>query len=304
MNLLGLAAVLSAILVGLFGPFSHWLAGATWVNRSPRASVLLWQCTGLSGIVAGIGSALALAVYRYHVGFGSGVARLVGGLFGGHPLQGLGLYDALSLTLAADLAIVLLFIFGAVTRRTIRQRARHRRLLELVAGRSATYPGLRVLADDRAVAYCLPGLRPRIVLSDGTLRILDRSQLAAVIEHERGHAHERHGLVMLALAPLGSLFRWVPYARLAPTQVGILLEMAADDFSARRGGGQALATALIEMATLCQTPGCALAAARSAVPTRVQRLLSDGSTSKWVTFGSALLAGAVLCVPAALLAIG
>jgi Phage integrase family len=32
-------------------------------------------------------------------------------------------------------------------------------------------------------------------------------------------------------------------------KTGILLEMAADDFSARRGGGQALATALIEMAT-------------------------------------------------------
>ncbi len=64
--------------------------------------------------------------------------------------------------------IVLCVVFGVVTMRTVRQRARHRRLLDLVTHETPEYPGTEFLADRRAVAYCLPGLRPRIVLSEGT----------------------------------------------------------------------------------------------------------------------------------------
>ena len=53
-------------------------------------------------------------------------------------------------------------------------------------------------------------------MSEGTLRLLGPTEIAAVIEHERGHVHERHGLVMLPMLGLKNLFRWVPYARLAP----------------------------------------------------------------------------------------
>jgi Zn-dependent protease with chaperone function len=298
------AAVLAAVVVVLLGPFSQWLARAPWVSRAPHASILLWQCTGLSAMVAGIGAGLALAVEQYHIGFARGVVELVASLFGRHPLKGLGLYDALGLTLSADLFIVLLFVFSAATIRTVKQRTRHRRILELIAGRSTTHPDLRVLSDDRAVAYCLPGIRPRIVLSDGTIRMLDQSQLLAVIEHERGHARERHGLVMLPMAFLGSLFPWIPYARVAPRQIALLLEMAADDFSTRRSGRQELASALIELAPLRCAPRCALSLAQSSVPIRVRRLLSDSPTTKRASLGSGLLAGMLLCAPVALMAIG
>ncbi len=233
MNLLVAAAVLVAITVTLLGPASVWLADASWVTRAPRSAVALWQAIGLSAIASGIGAGLAVAVYRYHAGFAPGVGRLTEGLVGGHPLQGLGLPDALGLTLAADLLIVLIVLFGSVTARTIRSRARHRRLLNLLARQSSEYPGTDLIDDARPVAYCLPGRRPRIVISEGALRLLSAAQAHAVIEHERGHAHEHHGLVMLPMVGLQRLFAWVPYARLAPAEIATLLEMSADDYSAR-----------------------------------------------------------------------
>ena len=82
--------------------------------------MLCWQCMGLGAVAAGIGAGLSVAVARYRLGFAGGVRELVGSLFSGHPLQGLGLYDALALTLAADLGIVLAFIFGSLIVRTVR----------------------------------------------------------------------------------------------------------------------------------------------------------------------------------------
>jgi Zn-dependent protease with chaperone function len=296
-SLLLLAGVLAAFSTALVGPASRWLSKARWVTRAPRCAVFLWQSIGLGATVAGIGAGLSVAVYRYRLGFVGGVRALVGGMFSGHPLQGLGLYDALGLTLAADLALILLVVLAVVVGRTVRLRARHRRLLNLVANHSASYPGTELLADSRTVAYCLPGLRPRIVLSEGTLRLLDREQIDAVIEHERGHAHEHHGLVMLPMLGLTTVLAWIPYAKLAPMAMASLLEMAADDFSVRRSRPRILATALVDMASSGWTPSCALAATGSDVSTRVARLLSPARTSRRAAVAAAAMAGAVLAVP-------
>ena len=212
MSLLVTAAILVAITFSLLGPVSTWLADATWVTQAPRSAVALWQAIGLSAIASGIGGGLTVAVYRYHAGFAPGVAKLTEGLIGGHPLQGLGLPDALGLTLAADLLIVLFALFGCLTVRTIRSRVRHRRLLNLLARKSSEFPGTDLIGDARPIAYCLPGRRPRIVISEGALHLLSRPQAHAVIEHERGHAHEHHGLVMLPMWGLRKIFAWVPYA--------------------------------------------------------------------------------------------
>jgi hypothetical protein len=300
MSLLIAAGFLTIISVALLGPVPNWLSDAAWVSQAPRAVVLCWQCIGLSAIAAGIGAGLSVAVARYHLGFAGGVGELVGSLFSGHPLQGLGLYDALGLTLAADLGIVLVVIFGSLTVRTIRTRARHRHLLDLIAHQSAAYPGTDLLADSRSVAYCVPGLHPRIVLSEGTLQLLGPRQIAAVIEHERGHVQERHGLVMLPMSGLKNLFRWVPYARLAPREIATLLEMSADDFSARRYDPLTLAGALVDMAASGCAPRCALSAASSDVPRRVSRLLSNTRNSKGTALVSGLLAGAIVVLPLAI----
>jgi bla regulator protein blaR1 len=279
-RLLVAAGMLAACSLLLLGPASEWLARARWVQHAPRSGVLLWQCLGFGALLSGIGAGLALAVNRYHAGLAGGTAELVRGVFGGRPLHGLGLYDALGLTLAADLGLVLCVCFWTVTFRTIRLRARHRKLLDLVTYESPEYPGTELLFDQRPVAYCLPGVRPRIVLSDGALSMLGPEELWAVIHHERAHAHEHHGLVMLPMVSLTKVFGWIPYARLAPERTALLLEMAADDFSSQRAGSRPLASALVEMAINGWAPGCGFAAAGAGVVERVSRLLEEGGGSK------------------------
>ena len=301
MNLLLAAILLGTLSLTLVGPASLWLARASWVSRGPRAAVILWQCIGLSAIASGIGAGLAVAGNRYHASFATGLHDLVTSLFGGHPLQGLGMPNALGLTLAADLFIVLFACFGSLVVGTVRSRARHRRLLNLLARPSSDYPGTDLIEDNRPVAYCLPGRRPRIVVSEGTLRLLSTPQTQAVIEHERGHAHEHHGLVMLPMGGVQKLFAWVPYAQVAPREIAALLEMAADDYSTRRNDPINLAAALVRMASSDHVPSCAFGVSANAVPKRVHRLLQDGRTSKSAALACGLGAGVVISAPLALM---
>jgi Zn-dependent protease with chaperone function len=301
MNLYLDAAILSALVVLLVCPFSAWLARASWVTRSPRAAVGLWHSLGISATLATIGAGLCVATERFHAGLVGGVGELGEGIIGGHPLQGLGLPDALGLTLAADVGVVLVSVVGVVIMRTVLARAHHRRLLNLLATPSESRAGTLTLDHPSPVAYCLPGIRPRIVISSGTMRLLDQAQLAAVIEHERGHAHERHGLVMLPMTSLTEPFRWIPYARLAPREVAGLLEMAADDHAARRHAPSALASALMVLSTSSAPPRCAFAAASHGVNARVHRLLGPDRISKTTAAAAGLLCTAALVAPLAVL---
>jgi Zn-dependent protease with chaperone function len=296
-TLAALAIALGAFSVILVWPAAVLLARATWVARCPRAAVCLWQSIGLGAASAGIGAGLCLAVMRYHAGFVAGVTDLTEGLTGGHPLRGLGLANALGLTLAADLLIVVGAVLMTVIVGAARARERHRRLLDLLATTSSAYPGTDLLCEERAVAYCLPGRHPRIVISEGTKRLLTSGQLAAVIEHERGHIHAHHGLVLLPMDALRKVFGWIPYARLAPREIAALLEMSADDYSSRRNDPFQLAAALVEMVTSGGPPMCSLAVAREAVPARVNRLLAVSRTSKTTAATTALLAASILSIP-------
>lgn len=296
-----LAVALAALAVVLFGPAGAVLEGRPWASRAPRSAIVLWQAIGLAGGVAAIGAGLALAVAPFHVGLPAGLDRLVAGARAGHPLRGLGLDGAVGLTLAADAGIVLvggLVVGGA---RTLRLRARHRRLLDLVSGHSERAPGAVLLDHPEAAAYCLPGRRPRIVLSAGTLGLLDRLELDAVVAHERGHVHERHDLVLLPFASMCQLLGWMPYVRRAPRAVATLVEMAADDFATRSHEPRALASALVHLVSANAPPTCALAATGSGVSVRVHRLLQPERTSAWVAAGCILGAGAVVAAPLAVL---
>jgi Zn-dependent protease with chaperone function len=303
MRLYLVAAGLLGLSVTCLGPGSSWLAAARWTSRAPRAAVVLWQAIGVTGAVAAIGAGLAVAVVRFGVGFRAGLGDLAAGLVDGHPLSGLGLPDALGLTLAADVAIVLATVVAITMVRTVRARARHRRVLDLVGIGSDDAAGALLLDHPRATAYCLPGIRPRIVVSAGALRLLQSSELAAVIEHERGHACEHHGLVMLPLTSLAEPLRWIPYARQAPANVALLLEMAADDYSARHHDRRDLARALVRMGTAMAAPECAFSAAGISVAARVQRLLGEDATSRAAATAAVCAASVLLLAPfAALLA--
>jgi Peptidase family M48 len=294
------AAALALLAALLLGPLSTAMAGARWVDRAPRAGVAVWQAIGASSLLAGIGSGLCVAVERYHGGFVGGLSQLGDGIVSGRPLTGLGLPDALGLTLAADLGFVFCCMLGTVTIRTVMTRRHHRRLVDLLALRTLE-TGAAVLDHATAVAYCVPGVRPRIVVSEGTIELLDDAELEAVVAHERGHAHERHGLVMLPMAGISKMFSFVPYARLAPASVAGLLEMAADDYAVRRQNPSALISALVSMATVGAAPTCAFALTGGWVSRRMERLLNKDNRSSAVAVGAGGFALALLALPVAVL---
>jgi len=294
------AAGLGLLAVALLGPISSAMAGARWVDRAPRAGVLVWQAMGAGALVAGIGGGLCVALERYHAGFVGGLDEMVRGFSDGRPLAGLGVPDALGLTLAADLAFLFCCMLGAVTVRTVVSRRQQRRLIDLV--KTATLEtGAAVLDHATAVAYCVPGIRPRIVVSAGTINLLDDAELEAVVAHEHGHAHERHGLVMLPLASVSKVLSFVPFARLAPEAVAGLLEMAADDYAVRRLDASALISALVSMATAGAAPKCAFGLSGGLVSRRLERLLHPGRRSVPVALGAIGIACLLLSVPLAVL---
>jgi Zn-dependent protease with chaperone function len=293
------AAVLALSAIALFGPVPVLLARAQWPYRSPRSAVILWQAMGLGGCLAAIGTGLAVAVAPLHTTVADGVERLMAGALAGHPLAGLGLNEALGLTLAADVTVVLAAGLVVTVVKTMRSRARHRLLLDLVAISSREVPGALVVEHPSPVAYCIPGLHGRIVLSAGALQVLGRPEVEAVIAHERGHTHARHDIAILPFASMVDLLRWMPYARLAPNAVATLLEMAADDFAARNSGAATVASALVHLADPGSgvIPACSFAAGDTAVVLRVRRLVSKGRGSRSVAALSVLAAGLVLATP-------
>ena len=300
MTLYFTAALLAFLAAACLGPVSSALARADWVDRAPRAGIALWQTLGTSALLSGIGSGLCVAVERYQRGFTGGLAALASNATSSHPLSGIGLPDALGLTLAADLAVVLVCMIGYVTLSTAASRARHRRLLDLLSPRKLDV-GASVLDHAAPVAYCLPGIRPRIVVSAGTLALLDDAELEAVIAHERGHAYERHGLVLMPLMGISKVLTFIPYARLAPVAVAGLLEMAADDYAVRRIDRFALVSALVSMATAGAPPRCAFGLSANSVPRRVNRLLNGPTNSRRLAGVVAAAATGVVLLPAVVL---
>jgi Zn-dependent protease with chaperone function len=277
----------------LFVALPVLLTRASWPTRAPRAAVILWQAIGLSGSLAAIATGLAIAVAPLHGSLAVGVARMLGG-----GLGRLNVYEAIGLALATYIAGGLTGSFVVTLVRTLRTRGRHRRVLDLVGNRNDLLPGTIVLDHPAAVAYCLPGLRPRIVLSSGTLGTLDVHEVTAVVAHERGHVHARHDLVMLPLASLLGPFHWLPYARLAPGAVSALLEMAADDYACRSHSRRDVAAALVHLAAAGagRIPSCAFSATGSVVSTRVRRLAYEDN-SRTVSLAALTAACAVFVLP-------
>jgi Zn-dependent protease with chaperone function len=299
------AVLLAGCCIAMFGPIPAALARAHWPTTAPRAAVVLWQALGLAGGAAAIASGLAVAVAPLHVNIAGGVQLLVRQALEGHPLAGLGLNEALGLTVAADVAIVLCGGLVVTITRTLRRRSRHRHVLDLVSSERDEVPGATVLDHPQAVAYCVPGIRSRIVLSTGALHTLEPAEIKAVLAHERGHAHARHDLVMLPFASMADLLAWMPYTRLAPGAVAALLEMAADDFAGRSQGRPAVARALARLASsdAVMAPSCAFGAAQSIVVQRVERLLAEPPRARAAALAGILTSAGVLLTPFLLVAV-
>ena len=322
------AALLAAVAMGSVLGASA-LAQASWPRRSPAAAILLWQALGLAAGLAAVGTLISLGL----PGGGIGVARSVlhpGSALSGSGLGGSGLGGsagrfpaafgpigtmpamlvALRLTcLAAGLILLtsLCWVLIASSAAVLQARRRQRALLALLAHGDPKVPGALVVDYPTAAAYCLPGLRSRIVVvSVGTLELLGRRELAAVLAHEHAHLRERHDLVLL---PFTALRRALPRSATcaqAHRSVALLVEMLADDRALRGRPARELVSALVRFGTAgaCPAPAGALAAAEGEMTARVARLLQPVRPLPAAAIAAICLAAALLvAAPVALLII-
>ncbi len=109
---------------------------------------------------------------------------------------------AITLLIGARLLIAVVQVAVATRRR----RAHHRMVVDLLGDCRHGMSGLRVLHVSEPLAYCLPGVRSRVVLSEGTLSALSDTELAAILSHERAHLRARHDLVLEAFIAVHTAF--------------------------------------------------------------------------------------------------
>jgi hypothetical protein len=287
------------------------LVSASWPRRSPAAAIVLWQAIGLGWGLAAVGTLIGVGAT------GRGAAVLAGAADQLQRVVTLGRVPSGDLAGPVRLAClgagvvllsVLCWILVAATASVLRARQRQRELLNLLAHGDPKVPGALVVDHPAAAAYCVPGLRSAIVISAGTLDLLDADELAAVLAHERAHLRERHDLVLLPFIALLRAFRWADITRQAYREVGLLVEMHADDRALRQRPARELATALLRVGAAGGggVPSGALGASNPAVEgevaARVIRLLRPVPALSNAAFGFVIaVSAAVVAIPAALL---
>jgi Zn-dependent protease with chaperone function len=303
--------ILAAVAIGCI-PAANALASAAWPRRSPAAAILLWQGLGLGWGLAAVGTLIGFGATVPSAGVASGALDRLAGIARARGMPAVvDLSGAVRLAcLAAGVALfaILCWILLAASASVLRARQRQRELLSLLAHGDPKVPGALVVDHPAAAAYCLPGLRSAIVISAGTLDLLNADELAAVLAHERAHLRERHDLVLLPFLALLRAFRWAAVARRAYGAVGLLVEMHADDRALQHRPARELATALLRVgaAGAGGVPSGALAAASRAeeceVAARVIRLLRPTpGLSTGVVALVISLAATIAIIPAALL---
>ncbi|HEU5418950.1 MAG TPA: M56 family metallopeptidase, partial [Streptosporangiaceae bacterium] len=232
-----------------------------WPARSPRAALVLWQAIGLGGGLAILGAGVTLAVSGLHRSWLAGVAALPDAVLGGSGVPGPGLLGWAGVALTLVAGVWLATVAAVSTARLLRVRREHRQRIDLLAeevpaaelaaarpagpgGVPAGRTQVRLVNHPLVAAYCLPGVRPRIVLSQGAIDALAPDQLTAVVMHEHAHARGQHHLVIQPFRAWQQTFPFLPAARRATAAVELLVEVTADDVARRHCGPAPLAAAL------------------------------------------------------------
>jgi Zn-dependent protease with chaperone function len=298
-----LAFTLVALL--LVGPVPALLARATWPMRAPRAAIVLWQSIALAAVLSAFSAGIAIASRLFVPGpDGRPTATITSEIeVLGWPLWiAYVLVFALTLLIGARLMVSVLQVAIATRRR----RAHHRMVVDLV-GKSQKWAnaragsGLRILDVAEPLAYCLPGVRSRVVVSEGTLTTLADNEITAILSHERAHLRARHDLVLEMFTAVHAAFPRFVRSASALDAVRLLIEMLADDAAVRAAGPTPLARALVTCAA-GRAPSGALAAGGPTTVLRVRRLGGRGNSIA-LSIGAYLGAAAVLVVPTVALAV-
>jgi Zn-dependent protease with chaperone function len=266
----GAALLLLVLGVLLAEPVSRSLARAQWTVRDPVGALLVWQAVGLAGGLALLGSGVVYGLAPLGPSLPTAVGNTAEMLAAGRVPQ-LGVTHVLALLAALVLALRLVGVLAAVTTRTMRARRRHRDLLDLLATPWPDVPHAQVLDHPVPVAYCLPGLRSRLVVSAGVLDALDPPAVKAVLAHEQAHLRERHDLVVLPFVAWGATAPFVRGMVCAQVAVAALVEMRADDVASAAVTPKQLTGALRTVGGAA--PAAALSSFTDALDRRLLRIV-------------------------------
>ncbi len=282
-------ALLAVLAVLLAVPVPRLLTRARWVQREPVAALVLWQAVGLAAGLSLLGAGLELAFHDHGDSLPGAVWTVVGNIVEGHPLRGWGAARLVVLALTVALGLRLFWTLMRSIARANAARQQQHDALDILATPWPPEPGVLVLDHPTAVAYCLPGAVPRLVVSRGTLDALDDTELQLVLAHERAHLRLRHDLVVLPFVAWGAAVPFLTSVRRAQRAVAALVEMMADDSAAASVDERAaLRTAL------CRLGG---PAAHEAVTTRVERLGGPAEPRPGVRRAAYAAAAGLLLLP-------
>jgi Zn-dependent protease with chaperone function len=282
----------------LSGPVPAMLARATWPMRAPRASIVLWQSIALAAVLSAFSAGIAIASRLFAPGpDGRPTATITSEIAVlGWPLwMAYVVVFALTLVIGARLTYAVVQVAIATRRR----RAHHRMVVDLVGKSQGSH--LRILDVAQPLAYCLPGVRSRVVVSQGALKTLADNEMTAILSHERAHLRARHDLVLEMFTAVHAAFPRFVRSGNALDAVRLLIELLADDAAVRAAGPKPLARALVACAS-GRAPSGALAAGGRTTVLRVRRL-GGRPNSLALAVTAYLAAAAVLVVPTVALAV-
>ncbi|MBI5104074.1 MAG: M56 family metallopeptidase [Solirubrobacterales bacterium] len=187
------------------------------------------------------------------------------------PLNGHAVGDAALIAPSFVLAVSVLSVVAGLWRAA---RAVSRLIARSTIGDG---PGESLIVKDGDILVAAAGLRrPRVLVSAGALVRFDDEELAASLDHERGHIRRHHRWILVAGELCRALGRFVPGTRIASRELAFHLERDADRFALRRENHPAaLASAICKAAEAPALAAPSLALGGASVVRRVRQLLED-----------------------------
>lgn len=299
------ACLLTVLAVVLAGPAPRLMSRWRIFRRTPGPALVAWQSVSTAAVLSSLLIAPAAVLGLTHAGSDRWSERI-----GEHPAA-LGLASAITALMAGSL----LLSGHRVGRRVRTLRRRHRDLVDLLAApglsaRSHTGPRgtsthlrdtwIRVLDHPGVSAYCVPGLRRRVVVSRGAIDLLTAPELEAVLAHERAHLTSRHDLVLEFFTVVHGSVPVPVRSTAALQEVHLLVEALADRSAIRSVGPVPLARALVRLGS-ATTPDAALGAGgnRADLRARIDLIAAHDRPTRALTAAAFTLSLAVLLTPVA-----
>ena len=301
------ALLLAALAVLLSGVAPRLMARLGSFRRAPRAALVAWQAVSLAGVLAALLAAPAAVPALGEVGWFAcvGDCTMTLAWFRARRWVVVGLAGAVTLAMLGRL----LLSGHRIGTQLRAARARHRDLVDVLGapagdGRArvprSAWAGIRVLDHMTPTAYCLPGRRSRVVLTEGALAALPEDELAAVLAHERAHLRGRHDLLLEWFTVLHHSVPEPVRSPAALREVRLLVEALADRAAVRTSGPVTTARALMTLAQ-GQAPEAGLGAGGDGTTATRMRLLAEDALPAPTVAVMYVYAVAVVALPVVLL---